>query len=286
MTSEPLPALNPEQNGPPDPAHSPWKRSEARRLRLGPLLFGGTLLFAGGCSRVQAEKSQPSPPPESAAFVRLWNFNAPENQSLILMEDRSAASPLLETPANSVSAGYVPVESGTHRLRLQSTPEDVDPLLRCILRVKERNFVTLLVVWQDGTPEIRLLDETRPAAPLTSGSLSVRHFIPGAAIWVQGPGLPPPKAISYRGDQTFTDLIRGLIPLRLRAGISGQPRSEWTILADLSHCASQTLLLVLDPYGRFRPRLVPSGQCELQPDAPDAPTIEHAPPPAGTPVLK
>jgi hypothetical protein len=243
---------------------------------MGHRVFYGAWLWVAGGLVLPAEPTHPRTEPESAAYVRLWNFNPPEGQSLMLSEDQSTAPPLLETPANWVSAGYVPVAPGSHRLRLESAPEDEEPLLRCVLRVAGGNFVTLLVVWPGGTPEVRLLDETPPDAPLTSGVLTVRHFIPGAAIWIQGPGFPQPRAIHHPNHQTFPDLVRGLIPLRLKAGIPGLARSEWTLQADFSHCASQTLLLVLDPYGRFRPRLVPSGQCEIQPEEPEDPAGERA----------
>jgi hypothetical protein len=243
-------------------------------------------LWIAGILPTDAAQTQPILPPESEAFVRLWNFNPPEGQSLMLSEDQSPEAPLLESPANSVSAGYVPIAPGSHRLRLQSAPEDEAPLLTCVLRLAERNFVTLLVVWPWGSPEIRLLDETQPEEPRTAGSLTVRHFIPDTTIWVQGPGFPQPKAILYPSHQTFPNLVRGLIPLKLKAGIPGQPRSEWTLQADFSHCASQTLLLVLDPYGRFRPRLVPSGQCDLQPEEPEYATMERALRPPGAPGAK
>jgi hypothetical protein len=211
----------------------------------------------------------------SPAWVRLWNFNHPTGSTLFVSEDSDRSTPLVETPANSVCAGYIPFSPGNHRLRIQSDPTDTE--LPFILRIASGHFVTLLASFPNGTLHLQLLNDTPSPNPALSASLTVRHFIPNTSISVFCPPLPQIRGLSFRTDRTLTGLPRGLTPLRLKANRPGQAETEWSLQADFTHCPTQTLLLVLDPYGRFRPRLVPSGQSELHPAPEEDPTSPNSP---------
>ena len=218
-----------------------------------------------------AEVREPADRPPAPAFVRLWNFNS--DSGLVLSKDPGPSEPLLETPAECVSAEYAPFPAGYHTLGLGPDSGSDFPALRIALSLAPGNFVTLLASAQKNSISVHLLDETPPRVPQLTGELTVRPFVPGALLRLRTAEQPECPLLAYREARVLKGFPRGLTTLHLQAKFPELPAVEWILQADFTECPRQTLLVTLDPYGRLRPRLAPLGQPHLH-----TPPAEEMPP--------
>jgi hypothetical protein len=53
------------------------------------------------------------------------------------------------------------------------------------------------------------------------------------------------------------------VMLKMNAILPDGQKRDWSTEVDFRACRHATLLLALDPYGRFRPRISPDGQREF-----------------------
>lgn len=224
-----------------------------------------TVLFVLGGAALHAQdtsnpSSKPTPTPKPQAYVRFWNMLiGPDSTPLQLLatEDR-----LLSTSsAGDAFAGYQPLDPGTYTftVRRPNDPNGVVKKVPVVLRADV--YITLLAAAKDGKPDVQLIDDTvDPKTDDGLGRLVVRQFFPGANVTVAINAEPSGTPLAFGGATTLSSLpLRGSI-VNMRATGLGPVPKNWNVEADFAtggHHA--TMMVVADPYGRFRPRLVFDG---------------------------
>ncbi len=141
-------------------------------------------------------------------------------------------------------------------------------------------YITLLAaLGKDGRPDVLLVDDT--IDPKTDDGLSrvvVRHFFPGASITINTGTQPVGAPLTFGDTATFSGLpLHPTTTLTLLATGLGPTTKVWKVEVDFSVGRRATMLVIPDPYGRFRPQLVLDGSVLKPMSPPPSPGKPHAP---------
>ncbi len=202
------------------------------------------------------------------AQLRFWNLLGDEDGELQILRETGAGQPecILEASPSYHAPGYVPAAPGRCALRLVRRDQPEKTLKRMELTLAPRHFLSLLAERKESDISITLVDDTSRSRKAASGALTVRHLMPGASIRIlaQGEVVAGPLEHGSASEMGPFPLLPLLLTIEARTG--GRVLT-WDMEADFTHCPHATLLLSLDPYKRFRPRIVPDGQLDF--NAPD-----------------
>ncbi len=230
---------------------------------------GGTVLRAQAVvSPDPAAKASATPKPQ--AYVRFWNMligpNAPDLQ-LLLSEDR----PLTVGPSANASAGYLAVDPGTYTFTVRRPNDPNGVIKRLPVALRADVYITLLAAaGKDGKPDVQIInDTTDPKADDSAGKLVVRQFFPSASVTVGVNAPPAGNPLAFGESTTLEGLpLRGTI-VNMRASGLGPAPKNWNVEADFATGGHHATMLILpDPYGRFRPRLMFDGSARKPQPAP------------------
>ena len=258
--------------------------------RLAPLVLAvvlagseGTIVSAQQTS-TPGPSAKPSPTPKVQAYVRFWNMligkDAPDLQ-LMAAEDK----PMTVGPSGNAFAGYLAVDPGTYNFSVRRPNDPTTVIKRLPIVLRGDVYVTLLVVaGKDGKPDVQIIDDTvNPKTDDGLGTLVIRQFFPGTSVTVGVNAAPSGAALTF-GDLTTMEHLPLHAVVNMRAEGVGPAPKTWNVEADFASGGHHATMLVLaDPYGRFRPRLVFDGATRkpLPPPTPPpgAPAIAHSPSP-------
>lgn len=206
----------------------------------------------------------PAPKPKEG-YIRLWNMIPAGGDELSVVHDTGGAGEALasSTPCN-YSAGYVPVKPGRYALKLVRTaaPDVAIKTFDVVMRADV--YVTFLAQKKGDEISVEMLDDTYDRTKALAGRLTIRHFLPGTKVTVTPAGQRATGQLTDGTVEVLEELPLRPILFRMRATLPGGGIRDWTTEVDFRVCRRASLLLGLDPYGRFRPRVSPDGQFELK----------------------
>jgi hypothetical protein len=196
--------------------------------------------------------------------VRFWNMLPQETGELALQYGPDSAPTVLAggDPGN-FSAGYIPVKPGRYDLKVVRTADPKTPLKSFDLVLRADVYVTFLAQVKDRQLSIEMLDDTYNRKEAANGRLVVRHFLPGAKISVTAAGVKSVGPLTEGGTEVLDALPLRPVVFQMKAALSDGRTRDWSMELDFRNCRHASLLLSLDPYGRFRPRLSPDGQLDF-----------------------
>lgn len=112
-------------------------------------------------------------------------------------------------------------------------------------------------VVQNSPLVVELVDDT-PDPTKPDNQLIVRQYSLGTRVIVSTATKQMTDTLNYGGSQTLTGFPNSIVPLVARAATRIGART-FNAEADFTAYSRTTLLLMDDPYGRFKPRLVQDG---------------------------
>lgn len=233
-------------------------------------------------AHAQPPMATPTPAPKpKEGYIRLWNMLPKEAGEVAVQVDTGSGEPqiIAAGPPGNFSAGYVPVKPGRYPIKIVRMDDPKTPLKSVDLVMRADVYVTFLAQAKDGALSIEMLDDTVARSPETPGKLTIRHFLPGAKVTISRKGTAPIGPLGDGAVQVVDNLPARAEVFKLKAVLPDGNTREWTTEVDFKTCRHVSMLLALDPYGRFRPRTAPDGQPEFtDPEAalvPATPTLRR-----------
>ena len=249
---------------------SKWPRLSSWKGLCTVLMGLGTLGLHAQVASPAANSPKPGSTPKPQAYVRFWNMLiGPPSPALQLAT--ADDKPLTSSPPGNAFARYLNVDPGSYTfiVRPVDNPNAVIKRLPVILRADV--YITLLAtVGKDGRADVQLIDDTvNPKTDDGLGTLVVRQFFPGASVTLGLGAAPTGTPLTFGESTTLTGLPLRAVVVNMRATGLGPTPKSWNFDADfVAGNRHATILVVPDPYKRFRPQLVYDGASQKPPPDP------------------
>jgi hypothetical protein len=183
-------------------------------------------------------------PPASGAFELAKPPTSPDTSS----------EPALLSATGYQYSSYREFPVAVYKLAIFKQGDRKNPLRLVNLDLKPDTFYTVLISPQGGKFSVEVIDDTiKPKA--TSGTLVIRNYFSGLSVDADSSvgkivsGLPYGQIFASEGFPLQK------IPVTLRTKLpNGTPIQSVTEL-DFTVSKHATLVVIPDPYGRFRPRM-------------------------------
>ena len=182
--------------------------------------------------------------------------------------------PLTTIQPYNYTASYYPLPPGAYNFIIRRPGDVTNPLKRQPVLLRPDTYVTFMVSEKSGKPAVDLLDDTiDPKLVHGLSRLTIRQFMPGARVVVAAAGGAATPELGYGEVATLDNLpnVDTVLNMRATTGTGPQPK-QWNADADFTNARHATVLVVPDPYGRFRPRVSYDGQIASRPDPTPTPT--------------
>lgn len=214
-----------------------------------------------GASILQAQEPPTATPAptkkQKEGHFRFWNMLPRTESDLVLI--KSGSSPegealLTATPGNYY-ASYIKVLPGRYALKVVRPNDLTTALENFDILVRGDIYVTFLAHVVDGKTKIEMLDDTFDPTVATSGRLTIRQHFPNASVVVTTNTQISSRALLLGETQALDGFPLQPIELKMRATLPGGKTQTWTSEVDFRVARHASLLVIPDPYGRFRPRV-------------------------------
>jgi hypothetical protein len=232
----------------------------ARPLLLCVFLLLPTLPLVAAKKKSAPAPKSPAELATSATRFRLWKGDFPSKRAVHLTlrpTGKGANMDLGEFAPESHFGDYIPGVAGDCTMEARLSGETGAPLATFATRLPANASATLVLrETESGTLTFELLDDT-PTGDDASGELFVRNFVPALKTLQLDAG--PDLHLRLTTSSCFLHL-RGLPRTSLQLETSGEDRTgaqiHWSNEVDFSQARRATLLIVTDPYGRIRPKII------------------------------
>lgn len=198
-------------------------------------------------------------------YLRFWNMLPKQTGEISLIHDTGAANPtaLLSAAPNNYYASYIATKPGHYLLKVVRAAEPKTPLKTFDLILRPDVYVTFYAHVVDGALTIEMLDDTYDRKKADTGSLTIRHLFPGVKVTVKTNSNSASPLMEYGQVEKLEGLPLKPVFLQMEASMPNGQTKRWATEVDFAGCRHASLLLIQDPYGRFRPRVSPDGQPEF-----------------------
>ena len=238
------------------------------RLLLSSLLLSAGPLLAQAPSTPAPATPAPGPTPDpkekksKLAYIRFWNMLPKEAGNFNIMKPSATGgemdSLIVAPPANTY-ASYITIPAGHYPLQVIRASDPKNILKTFDLTLKANVFVTFIARAVDRQLTIEMVDDTYDRVSDLDGRLTIRQEVPGATISVVA-GQRAVRGLAYGQVEKLEGFVTKTAEIKMNAVMANGQKKEWVTEIDFASCRHATVLLALDPYGRFRPRVSPDGQ--------------------------
>ena len=211
-------------------------------------------------------------PRESKAkhgYLRFWNMLPKESGELSLLKDNGTPegeSLLSAAPANFY-ASYIHLPVGRYSLKLVRRDVPTAIIQTLDLTLRGDDCMTVLATAPDRRLKVEMVDDYYDPASALTGRLTIRHYFPGARINVSAGS----QSRSHDLSSGETEILEGLplqsVTVKTNATLASGKTESWSTEVNFQTLRHATLLVVPDPYGRFRPRVTVDGMATPAPPA-------------------
>lgn len=239
------------------------------RLLLSSLLLGAGPLLAqtpdGTVNPPAAPVAASTPDPKEKkpkyGYVRFWNMLPKEAGDFQILRPSATGEPetFITAPPANTYASYITVPPGHYSLQVVRASDPKSILKTFNVTLKGNVFLTFIARAVDRQLTIEMLDDTYDHNSELDGRLTIRHEIPGATISVVS-GQRGVRGLVYGQVEKVEGFPTKPAEIKMNAVLANGQKKEWVMELDFGTCRHATVLLALDPYGRFRPRISPDGQ--------------------------
>lgn len=209
-------------------------------------------------------------PKPKFGYIRFWNMLPKTYGALALVPGGSApgAEPMALAAPSNFWDSYTEVPPQRYNLAVSFDKDRTIPLQQFDVLLRKDVYITLLATEVDGKPKVEMVDDTYDPATTVAGKLTVRHFFPDAEVTVKVSTGGATTPMKWNEVQVVDGLPLQPSLLNMEAKMANGKVHQWSAELNPAITRRATLMLVPDPYGRFRPRLNPDG-----------PSYQGAPPP-------
>jgi len=185
----------------------------------------------------------------------------PEAGDLSLLQDNGGEGEIVASaPPTNVAARYIPLKAGRYPLKIVRSADPKTPLKTVDLVLRQDVFVTFVAYVKDKALAVEMIDDTFDPTVTTAGKLTIHHFLPGARITIAATANAKTGTLTEGTTEVLENLPLRPLMVQMKAALPDGQVREWTAEANFKLYRHASVLLVLDPYGRFRPRIVVDGQ--------------------------
>lgn len=214
-----------------------------------------------------AQTTAPASTPAAAkkpkeGYFRFWNMLPRDGGDLVLLHDNGTpeGDPLLHASPLNYHADYLPVPLARYALKVVRRTDQKLALETFDVLVRADVYVTFLAQLVDGKVTVEMLDDTYAPEKAVAGRLTVRHFFPAATVQVTSSLQLASRALTHGESQTIEGFPLQPVMIEMRATMANGKTQTWSSEVDFSRARHASLLVVPDPYGRFRPRVSIDGR--------------------------
>ncbi|MEA3210330.1 MAG: hypothetical protein QOE70_3387 [Chthoniobacter sp.] len=231
------------------------------------LLLLGSVVNAQQTEPATVVPATPAPaastPPRKPrkGYFRFWNMlSKPEGELTLIRNDGSTeGTPLLSAAPNNYYASYLPLPPARYALKVVRRNDPATAIQSFDVTLGSDAYVTFMAHPVAGQVRIELFDDTFNPAEATSGRLTIRQFVPNANVTVTSNAQLTSRSLTQGETQTIEGFPLKPVMLKMRAGMAAGPDQEWVAEVNFTTSRRASLLIVSDPYGRFRPRVTIDG---------------------------
>ena len=194
-------------------------------------------------------------------YIRFWNMLPPANGTFDLRRsggNPSEANLYTKVPAYRYSS-YRELVPGTYNVAVYRTTDANTALKTFTVNLKPNSFFTILVSPEGGAVNVQLFDDTIDPK-VASAMLTVRNYFPGLTVDVSSATQSIVSSLPYGKSFVAGNFPFKKIPLTLRTRLPNGTPTESEAEVDFLESKRCTLLIIPDPYGRFRPRVTIDGR--------------------------
>jgi hypothetical protein len=206
----------------------------------------------------EAPRATPAPgkKPKEGNF-RFWNMLPRTESELLLIKNGAGpdGEPLLTATPGNYYASYIKVPPARYSLKVVRPSDPQTALENFDVLVRSEVYVTFLAHLVNGKPKVEMVDDTFDAATATAGRLTIRQHFPDANVVVTTNTQVTSRNLAPGETQALDGLPLKSIELKMRATLPGGQTQTWATEVDFRTARHASLLVIPDPYGRFRPRV-------------------------------
>ncbi len=223
------------------------------------LLLTTTPLFA------QAPVATPTPDPKSkkpkTGFIRFWNMCAKEQGDLVLVREAGTpeGEPMLYADPGNFYASYVAIPPARYSLKAVRRDEPNTTLQTFDVVLRGDVYVTFLAHMADGKIKVEMVDDTYDPSTAVAGRLTVRQHFPGGRVVVAATSQIKSRSLSEGETEVLDGLPLTSLELNMSATLADGKTQTWSTEVNFRSFRHASLLIIPDPYGRFRPRVTVDG---------------------------
>ena len=226
---------------------------------------------APAATPVPAPPATPEPAPvasgtprESKAkhgWLRFWNVLPKESGEFMLIKENGTpeGDTLLSAAPENFYASYIKLPIGKYNLKMVRREAPATVIQYVDFTLKGDDSFTLLVSAPDRKLKVETIDETYSLADAPAGRLTIRHHFPGARINVIVGAQTKSHDLSPGDTEVLENLPLRAVEVKTQAALPGGKVESWSTEVNFQNLRHATLLVVPDPYGRFRPRIAIEG---------------------------
>jgi len=198
-------------------------------------------------------------------YFRFWNMMPTEAGEFQLLHDAGGPEPVILIGAESMNffADYVGVKPGRYALKVVRVADPKTVLKTFDVVMKKDVFVTFYARAIEGKLSLEMLDDTYDLEKALTGKIVLRQFVKDAAITVKSTALSQPAALAFGEERVLENLPLKPVVFQMQATMPDGKVRSWASEVDFRNTRHASLFLVLDVYGRFRPRPSADGQAEV-----------------------
>jgi len=203
-------------------------------------------------------------PRESKAkhgWLRFWNVLPKESGEFMLIKENGTpeGDTLLSAAPENFYASYIKLPIGKYNLKMVRREAPATVIQYVDFTLKGDDSFTLLVSAPDRKLKVETIDETYSLADAPAGRLTIRHHFPGARINVIVGAQTKSHDLSPGDTEVLENLPLRAVEVKTQAALPGGKVESWSTEVNFQNLRHATLLVVPDPYGRFRPRIAIEG---------------------------
>lgn len=223
------------------------------------------LLLCVGMVHAQPATPAPTPAPPKKpkeGYFRFWNMLPRDAGDLVLIHDNGTpdGDPLLFASPMNYHADYLPVPLARYALKIVRRTDLKLAVQTFDVLVRADVHVTFLAQLSGGKLNVEMLDDTYDPEKAIAGRLTIRHFFPAATVQVTSSSQLASRALTPGESQAIEGFPLQPVMLEMRATLANGKTQTWSSEVDFSRARHASLLIVPDPYGRFRPRVSIDGR--------------------------
>ena len=223
------------------------------------------LLIASACLGTAGAQEVGTPAPAEKkpkhGYIRFWNM-LPKGSGPLLLQQKGAApdaAPIATAEPLNYYASYEPVAPAKYALSVVRAGNTSAPLQQFNLLLRSDVYVTFLAREVNGKPTVEMLDDTYDPAAVTAGRITIRNHFPDAQVTVTGDASIQSRLLSCGDFQVLDGFPLRPVLLEMQAKLPNGKTQRWSAEVDFRSSKRATLLVMADPYGRFRPRVSADG---------------------------